>query len=91
MEENKFLEAQNLKNQISKLKKWLEDTKRENAKIGVCWSVYTQEYHNINSTSWYPEGKISYLTNELPESIKDKVIQLVKDEMEKLNEEFNKL
>jgi hypothetical protein len=91
MEENKFLEAQNLKNQISKLEKWLQDTKRENAKIGVCWSVYTQEYHNINSTSWYPKGKISYLTNELPESIKDKVIQLVKDEIEKLNEEFNKL
>lgn len=91
MEETKFLEAQNLKNQISKLKKWLEDTKRENAKIGVFWSVYTQEYHNINSISWYPEGKVSYSTNELPESIKDKVIQLVKDEIEKLNEEFNKL
>jgi hypothetical protein len=91
MEENKFLEAQNLKNQISKLEKWLQDTKRENAKIGVCWSVYTQEYHNINSISWCPEGKVSYLTNELPESVKDKVIQLVKDEMEKLNEEFNKL
>lgn len=91
MEETKFLEAQNLKNQISKLEKWLEDTKRENAKIGICWTIYTQEYHSINSISWYPEGKLSYLTNELPESIKDKVIQLVKDEMEKLNEEFNKL
>lgn len=91
MEENKFLEAQNLKNQISKLEKWLQDTKRENAKIGVCWSIYTQEYYYIDSLSWRPESKVSYLINELPENIKDKLIQLVKDELEKLNEEFNKL
>lgn len=91
MEETKFLEAQNLKNQISKLKKWIEDTKREGARIGVYWTVCTQEYHSIDSVSWQPESKLSYLTNELPESIKDRLIQLINDDIKRLEEEFNNL
>lgn len=91
MEENKFLEAQSLKNQILKLEQWIKDTKREGAKIGVCWAAYTPEYRNVSSLSWVQNDTISYSTNELPENIKNKLIELINNEIEKLKEEFDKL
>ena len=91
MNSEKFLEAQSIMNKISNLEKWLKDTKQESAKIGVCWPVYTQEMRSINSLSWQPESRISYITNELPKDLVDKVIQLVNEEIERLHKEFNEL
>ena len=91
MNKDRFLEAKNLIDKINYLEKWLNDSKREHVKIGLCWTVYCQEFTSISSFSWQPTEKISHVTNELPENLKEKVIQLVKDEIESLKEEFNKL
>ncbi len=91
MNKDKFLEAKNIVDKINYLEKWLSDSKQENVKIGLCWSVCYQELTSINSFSWQPTMTTSYITNELPENLKEKVIQLVKNEIESLKEEFNNL
>lgn len=91
MNKDKFLEAKNLIDKINYLEKWLNDSKRENVKIGLCWAVCYQELTSINGFSWQPTMTTSYITNELPENLKEKVIQLVNDEIESLKEEFNNL
>lgn len=91
MNKDKFSEAKNLIKKINYLEKWLDDSKQENVKIGLCWAIYCKEFRSISSFSWQPTDTVSYITNELPENLKEKVIQLVKDEIEKLKEEFNNL
>ena len=88
MEESKFLEAQNLKNQIHYLEKIIEDNKRQYVKIGVIWeeskseiTVSTMSIHN------YTETRV----NPFPKDIQNKVIQLMNDELDKLKEEFKNL
>ena len=91
MEESKFLEAQNLKNQISYLENWIKDTKRENVKIGVVWKSYQTEYIPNGGLSWNSNEKEITHINELPMYIKDEVIHLVKQELEKLEKKFKLL
>lgn len=87
MEESKFLEAQNLKNKISKLEKIIEDNKRQYAKIGVTWEEFRSELAGTMSIRTYTEVRV----NPFPKDIQDKVIQLINDELNKLKEEFNNL
>ena len=91
MEETKFLEAQNLKNEIQYLKDWIEDTKRENVKVGIIWKSYHQEYVSDGGYSWTPTQKETTHVNELPKYIKDEVIHLVEQELEKLKGKFELL
>lgn len=91
MEESKFLEAQNLKNEISYLKNWIKDTKRENVKIGVVWKSYQYEYVSNGEFGWNPSEKETTHINELPMYIKDEVIHLVEQELEKLERKFKLL
>lgn len=54
MEETKFLEAQNLKNQIQYLVKCLDSLKNEkNAAIGITWQEVRAEY-NYTGSNTYP-------------------------------------
>ena len=92
MEESKFLEAQNLKNEIQYLENWIKDTKRENIKIGIIWKSYHHEYiPNGSGYSWTPTEKETTHVNELPMYIKDEVIHLVEQELEKLERKFELL
>ena len=53
MEENKFLEAQNLKNQIHYLENCLDDfLKRDNAVIGISWPEAKTEYSYTGSNTY---------------------------------------
>ena len=97
MDENTFLKAQNLKNQISELENWIDSTKQHNAKIGV-WAIqniYPPEFHTDLSTTLSNLNNSqcikSYSTKELPGDISTKVIQLVNDEIKRLKEEFESL
>lgn len=91
MEESKFFEAQILKNQITNLNNWIKDTERTNAKICVSWPESKQEYVPEDKLAWRTKIWTENNINTLPENLKDKVIQLVKDEIKILKDKFDKL
>lgn len=90
MEESKFLEAQNLKNEISKLNTILKDFTRIGAKICVSWTERTKlDYHQDN-IEYYASSPYNEI-NAFPEDLQNKVIQLINNELNRLKEEFNNL
>ena len=92
MEESKFLEAQNLKNQICYLEKCLDNfLKKENAVIGISWPVPKTEMDYSGGTSWstrsWTENHVEILPTELQEQIKE----LIQNELNKLKQKFELL
>ena len=92
MEENKFLEAQNLKNQIHYLENCLDDfLKKENAVIGISWPEVKTEYSYTGSNTYpvhsWTENHIEALPKELQEQIKE----LIQDKLDRLKKEFELL
>lgn len=92
MEESKFLEAQNLKNQIHYLENCLEDfLKEENAVIGISWpEAKTQINYSDGitySTNSWTENHVEALPKELQEQVKE----LIQNKLDKLKEEFKNL
>ena len=92
MEENKFLEAQNLKNQIHYLENCLDDfLKKENAVIGISCPEVKTEYSYTGSNTYplhsWTENHIEALPKELQEQIKE----LIQDELDRLKKEFELL
>ena len=90
MEESKFLEAQNLKNEISKLNTILKDFTRVGAKICVSWTERRTELDYRGTTEYYVSSPYNEI-NIFPEDLQDKVIQLINNELNRLKEEFNNL
>lgn len=95
MDENTFLKAQNLKNQISKLENIIKDiTKRNDSKICVSWVENKYIPYTATNASNYTPDCIDSTYNKInpfPADIQDKVVQLINDELDKLKEEFNNL
>ena len=92
MEESKFLEAQNLKNQICYLEKCLDNfLKKENAVIGISWPVPKTEMDYSGGISWstrsWTENHVEILPTELQEQIKE----LIQNELNKLKQKFELL
>ena len=52
MEESKFLEAQNLKNQIHYLENCNNFLKKENAVIGISWPIAKAEMNYNRGAAW---------------------------------------
>ena len=92
MEENKFLEAQDLKNQIHYLENCLDDfLKRKNAVIGISWPEAKTEYSyacfNTYPVHSWTENHVEALPKELQEQIK----KLIQDKLDRLKQEFELL
>jgi len=92
MEESKFLEAQNLKNQIHYLENCLDDfLKKENAVIGISWPVAKAEHtyagSNIYPLNTWTENHVQALPKELQEQVKE----LIQKELNRLKQEFELL
>lgn len=91
MEESKFLEAQNLKNQIRYLEKCLDNfLKKENAVIGISWPIPKTEMYG-GGTAWsahsWTENHVEILPTELQEQVKE----LIQNELDKLKQKFELL
>lgn len=88
MEESKFLEAQNLKNQIHVLENCLKRYNDKKAIISISWKECVQfiNYQNYNGAN----NTIDKIL-ELPDDIQKEVIKLIKNKLEKLKEEFKNL
>lgn len=92
MEESKFLEAQNLKNQIRYLEKCLDNfLKKENAVIGISWPVSKTEMDYGGGTAWsahsWTENHVEILPTELQEQVKE----LIQNKLNKLKQKFELL
>lgn len=92
MEENKFLEAQNLKNQIHYLENCLDDfLKRENAVIGISWPVAKMEMNYSGGTAWPTNSWTENHIEALPKKLQEQIKELIQDELDKLKQEFELL
>lgn len=92
MEESKFLEAQNLKNQIHYLEKCLDDfLKKENAVIGISWPVPKTEMNYTGSTTWSTNSWTENHVERLPIELQEQIKELIQNELDKLKEKFKNL
>lgn len=90
MEESKFLEAQNLENQIRNLENILKNYEQKDSKICISWPENTIKVAQ-SSISARTYNCIENHIQDLPKNIENKVIQLINNELEKLKEEFELL
>ena len=92
MEESKFLEAQNLKNQICYLEKCLDNfLKKENAVIGISWPVAKTEMNYAGGTAWHTNSWTENHVQALPKELQEQIKELIQNELDKLKEEFKSL
>ena len=92
MEESKFLEAQNLKNQIHYLENCLDNfLKKENAVIGISWPVPKTEMNYTGSTAWSASSWIENHVEKLPTKLQEQVKELIQNELDKLKQKFELL
>lgn len=96
MEENKFLEAVKLKEEIKCLENIIKDSQRDNARFCVSWPELVTETRlsEANTTIYTNNRLISYTKNNiniLPKNIEDAIIKMINDEIENLKEKFNNL
>lgn len=92
MEESKFLEAQNLKNQIHYLENCLDDfLKRENAVIGISWSVAKTEMNYSGGTAWSTNSWTENHVQALPKELQEQIKELIQNELDKLKQKFELL
>ena len=90
MEESKFLEAQNLKNQISYLEKCIENMNRFGAEICISWKENVQKI-NFYGTTTSSTPEIVTQVKALPKDIENKVVEFMKDKLEELKQQFKEL
>ena len=89
MEESKFLEVKNLKNQIHYLEKCLNSLQNEkNAEIGITWPKIETE---INLMRWEPITRVSNNVNVFPTKIQEQIKELIQNELDKLKQKFELL
>lgn len=92
MEEIKFLEAQNLKNQIHYLEKCLNSLKNEkNAAIGITWPKIETEMNYVSTALWEPITRTSHNVNVFPAELQDRVKELIQDRLDELKQKFELL
>lgn len=92
MEESKFLEAQNLKNQIHYLENCLDDfLKRENAVIGISWPVAKTEMNYSGGTAWSTNSWTENHVQALPKELQEEIKELIQNELDKLKQKFELL
>lgn len=92
MEESKFLEAQNLKNQIRYLEKCLDNfLKKENAVIGISWPVPKTEMNNSGGMTWATHSWTENHVEILPEELQEQIKELIQDKLDELKQEFKLL
>ena len=92
MEESKFLEAKNLKNQIHYLEKCLDSLQNEkDAKIGITWPSIETEMNLRNSMYWEPITRVSNNVNVFPTKIQEQIKELIQNELDKLKQKFELL
>lgn len=92
MEESKFLEAQNLKNQIHYLENCLDDfLKRENAVIGISWPVAKTEMNYTGGTAWSTNSWTENHVQTLPKELQEQIKELIQNELDKLKQKFELL
>lgn len=92
MEETKFLEAQNLKNQIRYLEDCLNDfLKKENAVIGISWRVPKTEMNYGGGTAWSTHSWTENHVEVLPTELQEQVKELIQDKLDELKQEFELL
>lgn len=93
MEESKFLEAQNLKNQINYLERCIDNfSKKENAVIGISWPVAKTEMNYTGGANAYSVN--SWTENHVeafPKELQDQVKELIQEKLDKLKQEFKLL
>ena len=89
MEETKFLEAQNLKNQINYLERCIDNfSKKENAVIGISWPVAKTEMGYSGGTSWATHNWTENHVQALPQELQEQVKELIQNELDKLKQQF---
>ncbi len=92
MEESKFLEAQNLKNQINYLEKFIDNfLKKENAVIGISWPVAKTEMNYSGGTAWSASSWTENHVEALPKELQEQVKELIQDKLDELKQEFELL
>ena len=92
MEESKFLEAQNLKNQINYLEKFIDNfSKKENAVIGISWPVAKTEMNYSGGTAWSANSWTENHVEALPKELQEQVKELIQDKLDALKQEFEML
>lgn len=92
MEESKFLEAQNLKNQIHYLENCLDDfLKRDNAVIGISWPVAKTEYSYAGSNTYPVHSWTENHVEALPKELQEQIKELIQNKLDKLKQEFELL
>lgn len=92
MEESKFLEAQNLKNQIHYLENCLNDfLKRDNAVIGISWPVVETELNCSGGTAWSTNSWTKNHVETLPKELQEQIKELIQNKLDKLKQEFKNL
>lgn len=92
MEETKFLEAQNLKNQIRYLEDCLNNfLKKENAVIGISWRVPKTEMNYGGGTAWSTHSWTENHVEVLPTELQEQVKELIQNKLDELKQEFELL
>lgn len=92
MEESKFLEAQNLKNQINYLEKFIDNfSKKEGAVIGISWPVPKTEMNYSGGTAWSANSWTENHVEALPTELQEQVKELIQNKLDALKQEFEML
>lgn len=91
MEEIKFLEAKGLKSEISQLESILDKIKKKDARVCVSWSEIRSEPYYSASSTYNPTVLYANEIETFPEDIQNKVIELINNELNELNEKFKNL
>lgn len=91
MEDCKFLEAQNLKNQIHYLERLIGYLKKKPAVIGISWPEAKTEMNNGRGTDWSINTWTENHVEALPKELQEQVKELIQDKLDELNQEFKLL
>jgi len=91
MEEIKFLEAKGLKSEISQLENILDKIKKKDARVCVSWPESRTEQYYSSASTYNPTVLCVNEIEKFPEDIQNKVIELINNELNELNEKFKNL
>ena len=92
MEESKFLEAQNLKNQINYLERCIDNfSKKENAVIGISWPVAKTEYSYTGSNTYPVHSWTENHVEAFPKELQDQIKELIQEKLDELKQKFELL
>lgn len=92
MEETKFLEARNLKNEILRLQTILDRIKKKDAKTCVYWIEQKCEWYYSTASTYNPSN--THCVNEVevfPEDLHNEIVKLINNRLTELNKKFELL